>query len=198
MDFIDRETTRLPATHGLPESSSPTWERKLGSVPNADLIVNSPPFPPLLPPPNSGPLDLGSPLSSIFFFSVCDSRNLNLSPFCNLTSYSQMAKWQPAINSTYGSAMADYTRKLQGPLRLKYPGQGKAGADRELLTSLKQVLIPNPSQIDQEAEFNMIDFTGEPILQRLRKGYCCGEHILWRSNCVWWGFCKFILIHNNY
>ena len=96
-----------------------------------------------------------------------------------------MAKWQPAINSTYGSAMTDYTRKLQGPLRLKYPGQGKAGADRELLTSLKQVLIPNPSQIDQEAEFNMIDFTGEPILQRLRKGYCCGEHILWRSNCVW-------------
>ena len=62
-----RETTQLPATHGLPESSSPTWERKLGSVPNADLIVNSPPFPPLLPPPNSGPLDLGSPLSSISF-----------------------------------------------------------------------------------------------------------------------------------
>ena len=93
-----------------------------------------------------------------FFFSVCDSRNLNLSPFCNLTSYSQMAKWQPAINSTYGSAMTDYTRKLQGPLRLKYPGQGKAGADRELLTSLKQVLNPNSSQIDQDAEFNMIDF----------------------------------------
>ena len=125
------------------------------------------------------------PLSTIFFFSVCDSRNLNLSPFCNLTSYSQMAKWQPTINSTYGTARTDYTKKLQGPLRLKYPGQGKAGADRELLTSLKQVLIPNPSQIDQEAEFNMIDFTGEPILQRLRKGYCCGEHILWRSNCVW-------------
>ena len=72
---------------------------------------------------------------------MCDSRNLNLSPFCNLATPTNLAKWQPAINSTYGSTTTDYTSQLQGPLRLKYP----SNPEKELLVSLTQVLIRNAS-----------------------------------------------------
>merc|ERR1739844_250534 len=67
-------------------------------------------------------------------FRPGDSRNLNLSPFCNLATSSNLAKWQPAINSTYGITTTDYTSKLQEPLRLKYPSD----PEKELLVSLTQ------------------------------------------------------------
>ena len=54
------------------------------------------------------------------FPRTCDSRNLNLSPFCNLSAQS-LAKWQPEINATYGNTTTDYTSRLEGPLRLMYP-----------------------------------------------------------------------------
>ena len=78
------------------------------------------------------------------FLRICDSRNLNLSPFCYMTAKS-LAKWQPVINSTYGNTEAEYIKRLQiiGPLRLKYPGQSK---EEELLASLTEVVIhPNLS-----------------------------------------------------
>ena len=71
----------------------------------------------------------------MFFSRLCDSRNLNLSPFCDLTT-SSLAKWEPAINSTYGKMKTNYTSKLPGPLRLKYPSD----PEKELLASLTQVL----------------------------------------------------------
>ena len=76
------------------------------------------------------------PLLPKVFSRLCDSRNLNLSPFCNL-SVSSLAKWQPTINSTYGDTRTNYTNKLEGPLRLKYPKV--SWAERELLLSLTQV-----------------------------------------------------------
>ena len=77
------------------------------------------------------------------FRRTCDSRNLNLSPFCNLSAQS-LAKWQPEINSTYGNTTTNYTSRLEGPLRLMYPKE--LMAERELLASLvTQVLIPNIS-----------------------------------------------------
>ena len=69
---------------------------------------------------------------------LCDSRNLNLTPFCKLAT-SSLAKWQPAIKSTYGNTSTDYTSKLPGPWRLKYP----SNPEKELLVSLTQVLIRN-------------------------------------------------------
>ena len=82
-------------------------------------------------------------LSSKQIFSrLCDSRNLNLSPFCNLSA-SSLAKWQPAIHSTYGNTTTDYTTGVSGPLRLKYPK--KSWEEQELLGSLTQVLIQNAS-----------------------------------------------------
>ena len=76
------------------------------------------------------------------FPRTCDSRNLNLSPFCNLSAQS-LAKWQPEINATYGNTTTDYTSRLEGPLRLMYPKE--LMAERELLASLTQVVIPNIS-----------------------------------------------------
>ena len=68
-------------------------------------------------------------------FRLCDSRNLNLSPFCNLTT-SSLVKWQPTINKTYGDINTSYTSGLPGPMRPRYP---QNMADEELLSSLAEV-----------------------------------------------------------
>ena len=67
--------------------------------------------------------------------SSCDSRNLNLSPFCNLTSTS-LAMWQPSVLETYGNLKTDYIKQISGPMRLKYPN---SMADEELITALTKV-----------------------------------------------------------
>ena len=71
---------------------------------------------------------------------TCDSRNLNLSPFCNLTAQS-LVKWQPAVNSTYDNITTNYTSRLEGPMRLKYPGEGKSNKEGELITILTEVVF---------------------------------------------------------
>ena len=72
--------------------------------------------------------------------SSCDSRNLNLSPFCNLSSTS-LAMWQPSVLETYGNLTTDYINKTTGPLRLNYPN---SMGDRELVSSLTKVLSHAP------------------------------------------------------
>ena len=85
-------------------------------------------------------LRLISRISSVYsnhkmLLSSCDSRNLNLSPFCNLTSTS-LAMWQPSVLETYGNLKTDYIEQISGPLRLKYPN---SMADEELITALTKV-----------------------------------------------------------
>ena len=75
--------------------------------------------------------------------SSCDSRNLNLSPFCN-TSLTSLAMWQPSVLETYGEERPDYLGKIIGPLREKYPN---SMGDRELITSLTKVKIKNDQLI---------------------------------------------------
>ena len=67
--------------------------------------------------------------------SSCDSRNLNLSPLCNL-SLTSLAMWQPSVLETYGNLTTDYVAKITGPLRPKYPN---SMGHRELITSLTKV-----------------------------------------------------------
>ena len=68
--------------------------------------------------------------------SACDSRNLNLSPFCN-TSSTSLALWQPSVLETYGEQKKlDYLDNITGPMRQKYP---YSMGDKELLTSLTEV-----------------------------------------------------------
>ena len=66
---------------------------------------------------------------------LCDSRNLNLSPFCTLTT-SSLVKWQPTINKTYEDINTNYTSGLPGPMRPRYP---QSMADEELFSSLTKV-----------------------------------------------------------
>ena len=67
---------------------------------------------------------------------MCDSRNLNLSPFCNLTSTS-LVKWQPDAKKAYaGIKNANYISELNEPMRPKYPPNK---AQEELLPSLTEV-----------------------------------------------------------
>ena len=65
---------------------------------------------------------------------------MNLNSLCNLTDATSMAMWKPAILSTYGNSFEspDYIRELTGPMRPTYPD---GMAERELLTSIAQVLI---------------------------------------------------------
>ena len=82
--------------------------------------------------------------------SSCDSRNLNLSPFCK-TSSTSLAMWQPSVLETYGEHKLDYLDKITGPMRRKYPN---SMAERELITSLTEVIILN--LINQE--FSLMQF----------------------------------------
>ena len=66
---------------------------------------------------------------------LCDSRNMNLSPFCNLTSTS-LVKWLPTINATYGNINTTYAGGLPGPMRPRYP---PAMIEEELLSPLSEV-----------------------------------------------------------
>ena len=65
---------------------------------------------------------------------------MNLNSFCNLTDTTSLAMWKPAIQATYGnsSESPDYISGLTGPMRPTYPD---GMAERELLTSIAQVLI---------------------------------------------------------
>ena len=72
---------------------------------------------------------------SMYLPRMCDSRNMNLSPFCNLTS-SFLVKWQPTINATYGNINTNYTSGLPGPMRPRYP---PSMLGNELLSPLAQV-----------------------------------------------------------
>ena len=126
------------------------------------------------------------------FFRNCDSRNLNLSPFCNLRSAQSLAKWQPALKSTYENITADYLDKLQGPMRLKYPGSGKSSEEGELLTFLTEVVFhPNlPIMFISITVFSLNHWCntgGQQILQCIWKGHCRGEHLFWKLNCLWFG-----------
>ena len=74
-------------------------------------------------------------ISTNQLYSPCDSRNLNLSPFCDL-SLTPMAMWQPSVLETYGNQTTDYINKTSGPMRKKYPNSMDK---RELITSLTEV-----------------------------------------------------------
>ena len=76
-----------------------------------------------------------TPLLLLLLFRQCDSRNLNLSPFCGLDSSSTALKLQPMVEATYGGIgiTTDYVRDLRSPLRDEYPLESMASD--EILTS---------------------------------------------------------------
>ena len=95
----------LPVTHGQLETLTGSWKmmarirmfrrlrKKLALI--ACLTASLPPTPP--PPPlcHSGSAKFPQIKS---FRRRCDSRNLNLSPFCTLNPNEMLPKWQPEVN----------------------------------------------------------------------------------------------------
>ena len=124
---------------------------------------------------------------------VCDSRNLNLSPFCNLTSTS-LVKWQPSLRETYENISTSYTSELSGPMRLKYP---TSMAENELLSSLTEVndfsCILLYLELDTYSDQSNTP-KGKPSVQRLWKGHRCCQSVLWRLNCVRWFIWHYLLV----
>ena len=80
----------------------------------------------------------------------CDSRNLNLSPLCQLSSTGSLLKLQPAVNGIYGNSSTDYTSSISGPVRRSYPTHRMT--QEELLTSLTEVTfcLQNNSIFDKD------------------------------------------------
>ena len=112
---------------------------------------------------------------SRYFHSSCDSRNLNLSPFCNLTSTS-LAMWQPSVLETSGDQTTSYVDRISGPVRMNFPNRME---QRELITSLTKVLQSNLLKVNQP-------LSGCDLLQCLWEGHRHCEHLLWRANCIRW------------
>ena len=70
----------------------------------------------------------------------CDSRNLNLSPFCGVDSSSAPLKLQPTLEESYGSKSVGYVQDLPSPMRKEYPLQSMASD--EILSPLAKVWPP--------------------------------------------------------
>ena len=78
-------------------------------------------------------LDLAS------LFRRCDSRNLNLSPFCGLDSSSALLKLQPTVYASYGSNDPNYVQEMPSPMRNEYPIESMAS--NEILSTLTEVCL---------------------------------------------------------
>ena len=69
----------------------------------------------------------------------CDSRNLNLSPFCGLDASSTPLKLQPTVYASYGSIDPNYVQNLPSPMRKEYPIESMVS--NEILSTLAEVWL---------------------------------------------------------
>ena len=184
-----RDWLHKHATLGQQWTFQLTWKRKQSAL-IVSPIANWPPI-----PPQSHLLNSGDQKKNIKMYlspsRLCDSRNLNLSPFCNLTT-SSLVKWEPSIRATYENISTSYTTGLPGPMRPKYP---PFMVEKELISSLTKVNKFRQTNYSIGHTFNdqftlsrwsIYSLKGKPGLQRLWKGHCCCQSVLWRLNCVWW------------
>ena len=75
-------------------------------------------------------------------FRRCDSRNINLSPLCDLNNIGNISLWQDEIDRTYnevlnGSPLPGYINKTSGLMRRYNP---KATESREIIRSLVETV----------------------------------------------------------
>ena len=70
----------------------------------------------------------------------CDSRNLDVSPLCNLKNSFGLESWSDAVRQSYDQTMMpDYISSLISPLRKKYATESMENS--EMLTDLTKVNI---------------------------------------------------------
>ena len=119
----------------------------------------------------------------------CDSRNLNLSPFCGVDSSSTPLKLQPTLEESYGSKSVGYVQDLPSPMRKEYPLQSMASD--EILSPLAKVW---PSFFNWKSGY----FSGWPWVQRIWERHCrCQPFLSW-LNSVWSVLESQINTHINY
>ena len=97
-------------------------------------------------------------------FRKCDSRNLNLAPFCKLTAEKEpnkLNRWLPAVLSQYNKPYPDYLERPTNERKI-YPGEM---ADRELLEKLTEEDNTYDAFADDIAVLNLYygdpEFTGK-------------------------------------
>jgi hypothetical protein len=87
---------------------------------------------------NSGEKSIGLPNTLNIMSRTCDSRNLNLSPLCDLTSTVEPVKWGKDVKEQYENTdVPDYIQTLGSPMRNTY--YTKAMKDNEMLKTLTKV-----------------------------------------------------------
>ena len=75
-------------------------------------------------------------------FRVCDSHNLNVSPFCTLVEGLGPMKWAEDLKKLYeeeNSFLPSYIENLRSPLRMIYPSE--ALKEMELMRNRAKVLV---------------------------------------------------------
>ena len=72
-----------------------------------------------------------------FLFRLCDSRTLNVSPFCTLSNSSNPLKMAGVVKDLYGDKVPEYVQSMISPMRDRYLTD-KMRQD-EMLTTLTKV-----------------------------------------------------------
>ena len=133
-------TTLGHATPGKLPISTLWWSLTRGTVLTAWLIVIPPYFPCHRAQHNSGRIKgWYKILENRIFCRNCDSRNLNLSPLCDLAHPLSPAIWEDEVKKTYEDVnnMPDYVTSMNGLIRNRYPSD--VLKDQEIITSLTKV-----------------------------------------------------------
>ena len=87
-------------------------------------------------------LFLKSNVVTVLMFRVCDSHNLNVSPFCTLVEGLGPMKWAENLRNLYeeeNSFLPSYIENLESPIRMTYPSE--ALKEMELMSTLAKVLV---------------------------------------------------------
>ena len=141
--------------HGPPETLRSKWQkfraRVLGCALTASLTVTTLTIHPQPPLQSSGALGKKKNINLSEHFRQCDSRNLNLSPFCGLKSSSAL-KLQPTLEATYreSSVETSYVQDLKSPLRREYPSRSMAS---EEILSILTTVCPHPLSEELSCSF---------------------------------------------
>ena len=71
---------------------------------------------------------------------ICNSHNLNVSPFCNLGKATSPTKWAGDVKELYAEEdkpLPEYIEQLESPLRESYPSE--EFKNNEMMTNLAEV-----------------------------------------------------------
>ena len=73
-----------------------------------------------------------------FSYRACDSKNINVSPFCDLSERVDPVKWATDVQKMYdNAAMPEYVKSIGSPIRNNYGTEERKNG--ELLQQFTQV-----------------------------------------------------------